>query len=228
MNGKEAKRQEGKRKTGIGGISEKVSEEGEKCIVTRSVRSCKTIKTLKGDRKVNQFDYKLFYRRNLPHVQPPGATFFITFRLAGSLPQALLRQWAEEKRRHSVEQARIADEQKRKRHELEWQRRWFRNFEKSLDKVHNGPTWLKDDRIAAQVTESLHYRDDKVYRLDACCIMPNHVHTVFAPLATQTESYNSLASIMHSLKGYTARKANRLLERRGAFWAHESYESLCA
>jgi len=29
---------------------------------------------------------------------------------------------------------------------------------------------------------------------------------------------------MKSLKGYTARKANRLLNRTGEFWAHESYD----
>ena len=26
------------------------------------------------------------YHRHLPHIQPPGATLFVTFRLAGSLP----------------------------------------------------------------------------------------------------------------------------------------------
>ena len=29
---------------------------------------------------------KLFYRRNLPHWQPAETDFFITYRLAGSLP----------------------------------------------------------------------------------------------------------------------------------------------
>ena len=31
-------------------------------------------------------------------------------------------------------------------------------------------------------------------------------------------------TIMQPLKGYTARKANRLLGRSGAFWQHESYD----
>ena len=31
-----------------------------------------------------------FYRRKLPHIQPQGATFFVTFRLAGSLPDAVI------------------------------------------------------------------------------------------------------------------------------------------
>jgi hypothetical protein len=33
-----------------------------------------------------------FYQRNLPHWQPPGATFFITWRLWGSLPRLALEQ----------------------------------------------------------------------------------------------------------------------------------------
>jgi len=207
---------------------------------------------------MNQFDYKFFYRRNLPHIQPLGATFFITFRLAGSLPQVLLRQWEEEKRLHLVEQLRITDEHKREQHEREWQRRWFRKFESSLDRAQSGPTWLKDERVAAQVAESLRYRDGKVYRFDAYCIMSNHVHVVFAPFVTKNDDSSqssqtnrkplglssrrrietkasvseanslrykkSLASIMQSLKGYTAWKANRLLGRSGEFWAHESYD----
>ena len=30
---------------------------------------------------------------NLPHWYQPGATYFITFRTADSVPQALLRSW---------------------------------------------------------------------------------------------------------------------------------------
>ncbi|MDQ6651305.1 MAG: hypothetical protein M3Y84_01020 [Acidobacteriota bacterium] len=36
---------------------------------------------------MSHFNYQRSYRRNLPHIQPPGSTFFVTFRLAGSLPQ---------------------------------------------------------------------------------------------------------------------------------------------
>ena len=39
--------------------------------------------------------------------------------------------------------------------------------------------------IAKEIAE-MHYRDGKVYRLDAYCIMANHVHVVFAPLAIQS------------------------------------------
>ena len=44
------------------------------------------------------------------------------------------------------------------------------------------------------------------------------------PAQTNSLCYNSLSSIMQSLKGYTARKANQILGRSGAFWQHESYD----
>lgn len=47
--------------------------------------------------------------------------------------------------------------------------------------------------------------------------MPNHVHVVFEPLS-------GLPTIMHWLKGRTARKANRILGRTGPFWQDESYD----
>ena len=196
---------------------------------------------------MSHFDYKPFYRRNLPHIQPSGATFFVTFHLAGSLPQRILEEWKAEKS-HFLKlqnESRFAAPKRiafgQKREHREWRRQWFQKFEKTLDNAQNGPLWLKDERVAKEVAESLRYRDGNVYRLDAYCIMANHVHIVFAPLpiessetntvdsrdnTAQTNSlcYNTLSSIMQSLKGYTARKANRLLERSGAFWHHESYD----
>jgi REP element-mobilizing transposase RayT len=174
---------------------------------------------------MSRLKYQPYYRRNLPHLQPLGATFFVTFRLAGSLPRVLLEQWAQDSRQHAAEQALIAGEQERERRQREWQKLWFYRFERSLDTARSGPVWLRDERVAALVGESLGHRDGKFYRLDAYCIMPNHVHVVFTPFAVETGSLpHSLAAILQSLKGYTARRANHLLGRRGAFWAHESYD----
>ena len=53
---------------------------------------------MEKERRVNQFDYKLLYRRNLPHIQVPGATIFVTFRLDGSIPEAVLERWRTEKK----------------------------------------------------------------------------------------------------------------------------------
>jgi putative transposase len=112
----------------------------------------------------------------------------------------------------------------------DFDRRWFAKFESVLDGASCGPLWLKDERLAESVADSLHYRDGTVFRLDAFTIMPNHAHVVFKPLPIENDAYSeldddrSLALIMQSLKGFTAHECNRLLRREGQFWAHESFD----
>lgn len=74
------------------------------------------------------------------------------------------------------------------------------------------------------VVESLHYRNGRVYDLDSFSIMSNHVHALFRPLEKEEDLYFSLATIMQSLKGFTARIANDFLKRKRQFWQHESYD----
>jgi REP-associated tyrosine transposase len=106
--------------------------------------------------------------------------------------------------------------------------------------------------VAAIVDEALRHRGGAIYRLDAYCVMPNHAHAVFAPFLTEElaqELANKtirrkraarnqllpaemdeetckfvLSSIMDSLKGWTARRSNRALNRQGQFWQRESYD----
>jgi len=160
----------------------------------------------------------------LPHFQPPGATLFITFRLAGSAPVEVLQQLRAEAERTEVALSRIADPQERARQAYLEERRFFGKFDAALDMAQSGPFWLRDPRVAALVAESLHHRDSQIYNLDAFCIMPNHVHTVFTPLPKEDGTYHALSAIMHSLKLYTANHANPLLERIGEFWQHENYD----
>lgn len=129
---------------------------------------------------MSHLEYRPSYRRNLPHVQPPGAVFFITFRLAGSLPQSTVIQW--NKQRQWLGQLAERNPAQYERRKQDFERYWFAKFETILDGGSCGPLWLSDERVAAQVAESLHYRDGKVYRLDSFSIMPNHVHVVFKPL----------------------------------------------
>ncbi len=53
---------------------------------------------------------------------------------------------------------------------------------------------------------------------DAWVVMPNHVHLLITPCV-------ELPKIMHSVKGFTAREANRLLGRTGSpFWQKEFFD----
>lgn len=166
---------------------------------------------------------KVSYRRRLPHIQLPGETFFVTFRLAGSLPVAMIYALQAEAELAMAEAEREPDPAVRlARLHLE-HRRFFAKWDKELDKGL-GPVWLSNPAAAALVAECLHFHDGTRYVLLAFCIMGNHVHVVFAPLLKEDGTYYSLAQIMHTIKGYTAGRANRLLGRSGAFWQHESYD----
>lgn len=123
---------------------------------------------------MNQFDYQQFYERNLPHIQPPEATLFITFRLEGSIPKAALDQWLMEKKKlESVWQKLAAtsptgvfpDPEAVAEDWLNFQRRWFAKFGDELHRETCGPVWLKEARIAEIAAEALRHRDGKVYRL---------------------------------------------------------------
>lgn len=188
----------------------------------------KPIPATGGSIAKSHFDYRAAYRRNLPHIQPADATLFVTFRLAGSLPRVLVDHWRNEQEK--LLNMKATNPQQFALLKPQFERKWFAKFESILDGGSCGPLWLKDERLADLVADSLHYRDGKVYRLDAFSIMPNHTHVVFKPLPLQSEtvpaneSYHSLASIMQSLKGFTAYECNRLLGREGEFWVHESYD----
>jgi putative transposase len=169
-------------------------------------------------------DYKFYYERQLPHLQPPGATLFVTFRLANSVPMIVQRKLLAETKRLGAIYATIADTEERLSFVSQEQRRLFGKWDSALHTLQCGPTWLRDPRIAGLIVESLHYRDKQVYTLGTFCIMPNHVHVVFTPLRKPDGSYHGIAAIMHSLKRHTARQANLILGRTGIFWQHESYD----
>jgi REP element-mobilizing transposase RayT len=175
---------------------------------------------------------KTYYRRHLPHYQPPEAEFHVVFRLTGSLPAEVVERLREQR---NLERTRIispggdAQTQTDRAH---FNGPYFTNFDKLLDGSSAGPRWLADERIAAMVAEAIHFRDKKQYDLYAFTIMSNHVHMVFATVrravvrhsSPQACPTNTVTEILQKLKWNTALKANRILHRSGAFWQDESYD----
>ena len=84
-----------------------------------------------------------------------------------------------------------------------------------------GDCWLRDARIAAMVDRAIRFFDLARYVLHAWTIMPNHAHVSFRLLPGIR-----LEQVLQSWKGFTARKANEILGRKGMFWQDESYDSL--
>lgn len=169
-------------------------------------------------------DYRPFYSRHLPHYQPPGAMLFLTTRLAGSLPREVILRLLGDAEQKDALLAGITDPRERAERAYLEQRRQFGEWDAELHMTKQGPFWMSDPRIAQLVADSLRYRDGQVYRLVAFCIMPNHLHLVIVPLPKEDGLFHSLTAVMHSLKRYTARQANLLLGREGAFWQQESYD----
>jgi putative transposase len=170
---------------------------------------------------------KQSYRRHLPHIQPPGAQYHVVFRLKGSLPLKSIERLRSEREEAERESRRIANEGEQGQHlsELRWG--YFERFDALLDGDSPGPRWLGDPGIATIVEEALRYRDNKVYRLMASCIMPNHVHLVmelFGRNDIPTYTAMPLYRVLQSLKRHTALECNKALRRRGAFWQDESYD----
>ena len=171
----------------------------------------------------SQFAYKPFYEHRLPHYQPVGAVLFVTFRLAGSIAAAVLRELAAEADRIEAMLQKVKDPDDRQAQAYLEQRLMFGKWDHALHFSRSGPTWLREPAIAEDVAAALMLRDGQVYELHAYCIMPNHVHVVFEELTRLDGAQYSLQTIMHSLKRYTAQQANLLLGREGQFWQHESY-----
>jgi len=174
---------------------------------------------------------KEFYRRHLPHWQPRDAVYFVTFRLKNSLPIEVIKSLKEAREHTKAVLEEFPESEREGRNYLE-ERRYFGKWDSYLDKAEFGPRWLSQPEIAGIIKEALHYRDGKVFDLHAFCIMSNHVHVVFEPLSRSgwqpdrdgSEYHSDLRKIMQSLKRHTARQANIMLGREGAFWQDESYD----
>jgi putative transposase len=175
-----------------------------------------------------QYDY--FYRRHLPHIQPPNASYFVTFRLAGSLPKEAIIQLKNKQQELERELEKIKDNAEREQKLRSARKKHFKVFDEYLDKVHTDPFWLKNENVASVLVEAIHHRDRKEYTLTAYTIMPNHVHMLFYTgdklVGRPGWSPYTVTKILEKLKWYTALKANKILGRSGQFWQHESYDHI--
>ncbi len=162
------------------------------------------------------------YERNLPHIVPPDETIFITFRLHGSLPGVVIEQLADEVKAEKEQIYQSAENTDLLQKQIQVAgKRYFARFDALLDNATQGHDWLRQPAIAGIVQAAIKYGDGREYLLHAYCIMPNHVHLLVTVLSQTT----SFTHVLKSLKGFSARQANKLLDRTGQpFWQAESYD----
>lgn len=140
------------------------------------------------------------YRKSLPHIHPENAVFFITYRVAGTIPKHILDNYILEKEKHES----FVD--------------YFNIVDDYLDKQDGN---LTKPELAEVIAESLLFYNNKYYSLISFCIMSNHVHFI---INTNNYPYKNLFLILKSIKGFSANRINRILNRNGRFWQQESYD----
>ena len=151
------------------------------------------------------------HRGYLPHLEEEGSSYFVTFRLAGSIPWKILQKWKwdyEEMIRQAIRNQQVLSLDEKRR----LKERYFQRIDDFLDRGI-GPCWLQRPEIAKTVVDALRYFDDDRYTLHAWSVMPTHVHTIFTPSPS-----HQLKDILHSWKSYTGTQANRVLAATSSLW----------
>jgi REP element-mobilizing transposase RayT len=183
---------------------------------------------------INYFDPEApiaFLSGNLPHWRQQGTTYFVTFRLADSLPQEKLLQWHEERARWLAEHPEPHDEATRR----DYYDRFPQRLQQWLD-AGSGSCLLAMPGIKPLVEGALRHFDLQRYRLQDFVVAPNHVHALVSP----SGEYR-LSEILHSWKSFTAhevlkvaaasrRLAETLQRRDGSatlkVWQKESFDHI--
>jgi menaquinone-specific isochorismate synthase len=168
-------------------------------------------------------EFRVRSRGYLPHFEQRGLTYFVTFRLADSLPTSVLKQFKNElaaKMRGLSAKDRSGSQEKDDTPAIKIKQEYEEKIQRYLDKGI-GACFMNNPTIAQIVEDALKYFDEKRYHLYVLSVMPNHVHVLFRPFEEM-----SLDKVLHSWKSYSAKQANAILNRQGIFWQQEYYDHL--
>jgi type I restriction enzyme R subunit len=173
-------------------------------------------------------DVRMYYHGLLPHWRQAGCTYFVTFRLADSIPRDVLREI--EHQRTQWLAARGIDSRNPNWHEAlgELPLLERRLYEKLLGRLANeslgechGCCALRDPAAALQVASALeHFHGGRVWTGDYV-VLPNHVHALLTP-----QPGCELEELLQSIKSFSARQINRSRGESGTFWQRESYDHI--
>ena len=173
-----------------------------------------------------------FRRRRLPHSDVPGATYFVTTCLEGSIPALGLQDLDEYQ--HRLESEARPSKITPADWELQKHKRIFRRWDEWLD-GRPAVRHLEKAELASSVQRSVYHFAKTRYHVVAYVVMPSHLHWVFRPTAAWCEEVARIEAqrptprmpreiIMHGLKSFTAHECNALLGKSGAFWQAESFD----
>ncbi|HEY1123352.1 MAG TPA: hypothetical protein VGE67_17185, partial [Haloferula sp.] len=161
---------------------------------------------------------------HLPHWDQAGATYFITWRTADSIPKNVWERWRQERSGWLREQGIDPDSPDWRKHiealpeeQLLAFRRFSRALESELDSCH-GSCPFRDPVFASIVATALHCFDGNRYLLGDFVVMPNHIHLLVGGIPR-----DQMLAQVESWKRWTGNQINKRLGRRGRFWQDESF-----
>ena len=172
------------------------------------------------DQSANPLRSGVHTRGYLPHVKREGASYFVTFRLADSLPKEVLLGFEREK---AERLRRLNDFARRGEKPNDSEERIARDFRRVLERYLDrgaGACHLRRPEIADLVAGAMRHFHGARYLLYEWVVMPNHAHAVVWPMPNQV-----LSEILKSWKQFTSRRAKRILSLgEEPFWQRESYD----
>ena len=150
-------------------------------------------------------------------------TYFVTSRLADSMPCEKLDQWREERanwlRTRGLRTVEELDKLPSKERN-DFHRYFTAQWHQWLDAGY-GACVLRAAEIREIVSDALLKNDGESYALNAWVVMPNHFHALVTPLAAC-----ELGTILQGWKGASARAINLRLCRTGALWQSEIFDHI--
>lgn len=170
------------------------------------------------------------YRRNLPHWRQNGATYFVTFRLADSIPRRIVLAWQEQDRiwlkANGIEPGAsglqgwklgddVADSIRR-----QFERRLAHRLHVELDKCH-GACLLRRAEVRDLLGGALRHFDAVRWWVGDFVVMPNHVHGLFKPAQG-----HELEDVLASVKGFVSTRLSQQGVKTGRFWQQENYDRI--
>jgi len=146
-------------------------------------------------------------RGYLPHVKRENASYFITFRLADSMPKEVLMKIQAERAEH-LSQFHATQQIAKTRtitpagfsSVVQIERDYYRKVEKYLDKG-SGECWLKRPKVADLVRGALRFFEDQRYHLKAWVVIPTMSTLWFGPcLITRSALSSRAGNAIHPAK----------------------------
>ena len=159
-------------------------------------------------------------RRNLPHWKQEGKLYFVTWRLADSLPQEQLAQLETDRaawvRKYGDKPIKDMSPGLKE----EWYKLFHRRVQRWLDAGY-GSCILRRPEAQRIMIAAFNHFDGKRYRMGSFAIAANHVHVLVAPYPGF-----DLSGVLHSWKSFTANAINKATESSGRLWMDENFDRL--